>query len=66
MWGCMSWEGIGFACRIEGKMDADLYVSILEDEFQQSLEFYGLEIEDVIFQQDNDPKHTSAKAKKWF
>ena len=35
MWGCMSWEGIGFACRIEGKMDADLYVSILEDEFQQ-------------------------------
>ena len=66
MWGCMSWEGIGFACRIEGKMDADLYVSILEDEFQQSLEFYGLEIEDIIFQQDNDPKHTSAKAKKWF
>ena len=36
-------------------MDADLYVSILEDEFQQSLEFYGLEIEDIIFQQDNDP-----------
>ena len=41
MWGCMSWEGIGYACRIEGKMDADLYVSILEDEFQQSLEFMG-------------------------
>ena len=32
MWGCMEWDGVGHACRIEGTMDADLYVSILEDE----------------------------------
>jgi len=32
MWGCMSWKGVGYATRIEGRMDADLYVSILEDE----------------------------------
>jgi len=32
MWGCMSWEGVGYATRIEGGMDADLYVGILEDE----------------------------------
>ena len=36
-------------------MDAGIYVSILEGQFQQSLQFYGLEMEDVIFQQDNDP-----------
>src|SRR5258707_3890881 len=28
MWGCMCWEGVGFACSIDGRMDADLYVSI--------------------------------------
>ena len=39
MWGCMGWDGVGHACRIEGTMDAGLYVSILEDELQQSLEY---------------------------
>lgn len=24
MWGCMGWEGVGFACRINGRMHADL------------------------------------------
>ena len=32
MWGCMGWDGVGFACKIDGKMDADLFVSILGDE----------------------------------
>jgi hypothetical protein len=66
MWGCMGWDGIGYATRIEGKMDSDLYVSIMEDELQQTLEYWGKTTDDMIFQQDNDPKHTSKKAKKWF
>jgi hypothetical protein len=65
MWGCMLWEGPGFATRVEGKMDADLYVSILEEEVQPTLEYYGKTSEDIIFQHDNDPKHSSKKAKKW-
>ena len=66
VWGCMGWDGVGFATRIEGNMDADLYRDILEDELQDSLEHYGVDIEDMIFQQDNDPKHTSKTATKWF
>jgi len=66
VWGCMLWDGVGYACKIDGKMDADLYVSIMEDELQASLEFYGKTQQDIIFQQDNDPKHTSKKAKAWF
>jgi transposase len=64
MWGCMSWDGIGYACKIDGRMNADLYVSILEDDLQASLEWWGKEVDEVVFQQDNDPKHTSKKAKE--
>ena len=66
MWGCMTWEGVGLACKIDGRMDADLYVQISEDELQQSLEYFNKSPEDILFQQDNDPKHTSRKAKNWF
>ena len=38
MWECMTWHGVGFACRIDGKMDGDLYESILEDELMKTLE----------------------------
>ena len=32
MWECMTWDGVGYATHFKGTMDADLYVSILEDE----------------------------------
>ena len=66
MWGCMGWDGVGYATKIDGRMDGDLYMAILEDELQQTLEFYDKSVDDIIFQQDNDPKHTSKKAQKWF
>ena len=66
MWGCMTWDGAGYATKIDGKMDGELYTAILGDEFMQTLEYFGYDKEDVIFQQDNDPKHTSKVAKTWF
>lgn len=65
-WGCFGWDGTGHSCKIIGKMDADLYVEIIEDELCNSLYHWDYNIENIIFQQDNDPKHTSKKAKRCF
>ena len=66
MWGCMSWEGIGYAIRIDGNINADLYVAILDDELKLSMEEWGASWVHKVLQQDNDPKHTSRKAKNYF
>ena len=65
MWGCMEWEGVRYACKIDGKMDGELYEAILEDELMNTLDYYDQNLEDIIFQHDNDSKHTCKRVKKW-
>jgi hypothetical protein len=66
VWGCITSEGLGRICRIEGNMNAKLYVEILNDEFLGTLDDLDINKKDVYFQQDNDPKHTSRLAQDWF
>jgi len=40
MWGCMTWHGVGYACRIDGRME---YCKILDDEFRKTVEYYGMD-----------------------
>src|ERR1700726_46283 len=65
VWGCMMREGVGYDCKIDGRMDKHLYTSLLEDELQASLQYYDKTPQDIIFQHDGDPKHQSHQAKYW-
>ena len=66
LWGCMCWDGTGYSCKIDGRMDGDLYIEILEDDLMKSIDYHGKTPSDIIFWQDNNPKHTYKKAKEWF
>src|SRR5438045_989426 len=59
-------QGVGFTRRINWSMDPALYWEIFGDEFLQMLEYYGFEKDQIVFQQDNDPKQRCALAKRWF
>ena len=66
LWGCMTHEGVGYACKIyDGTMTAQDYIHILDTTLYDSLEYYEYEYEDIIFQHDNDPKHTAQSVKDY-
>ena len=66
IWGCMTNQGVGYACWVKGRMDADLYITILEDELLQTIDYYNLNHRKVIFQQDNARVHSAKKVEDWF
>lgn len=64
VWGCFSYQGVGPIYWIKTVMDSSVYVKIL-DEIMLPYASYEMPLV-WVFQQDNDPKHTSKMAKKWF
>ena len=65
LWGYMTAKGVGYACRSNGCMDTELYVKILNKDLRGTLSDFDMEPEDIVFQQDNDPKYTSRAASEW-
>jgi transposase len=66
VWGCMGWNGVGVLTEVQGIMDGQQYCEILEAGVVESFEKLEMPEGERIFQQDNDPKHRSKKADKWF
>jgi hypothetical protein len=58
VWGCFSRHGMGELHWIDGKINKEQYLEILEGKFTLSADRLFSE-GNFIFQQDNDPKHTS-------
>ena len=50
VWECMGQNGVGIFVEMEGCMDAEQYVSILEDKLLPSMEKFGLSKKSIIFQ----------------
>lgn len=64
VWAGFSYYGVGPIHWIKPVMDQHVYVSILQEVM---LPYARDEMPLIwIMQQDNDPKHTSKKAQKWF
>lgn len=65
LWGCMRSEGVGLCQRIIGRMTANGYIDVLQNSLIGSLEKWGKNASEIIFQHDNDPKHTARIVKSW-
>ena len=66
VWECMGQNGVGIFVEMEGCIDAEQYVSILEDKLLPSMENSVLSKKSIIFQSDNNPKYSSKRAQIWF
>ena len=64
VWRCMSAAGVGNLHFIEGITSHVMYIDILKQNLRSSS--FKMDMgNQIIFQQDNVPKHTARKAKEW-
>jgi transposase len=66
VWGCITQNGVGRLHRVDGIMDRHQYVQILKESLLGTLRDHHIHRRGFVFQQDNDPKHTSATATQFF
>lgn len=65
VWGCMMAQGVGTLHLILGRMTAASYIDILDVELFASMTKLEVRASDIVFQQDNDPKHNARITKNW-
>ena len=66
VWGVISWDGVGRLHRVKGNLDARQFVRIMRKSLLRSFNDAMVTPDEVVFQQDNDPKHTAKISKRWF
>uniref|UniRef100_A0A0A1XKX3 Transposable element Tc1 transposase n=1 Tax=Zeugodacus cucurbitae TaxID=28588 RepID=A0A0A1XKX3_ZEUCU len=65
MWGCITQYGVGPIVKIDGKMKKEQYWDILKTNLPIAMDMVRLRENRIIFQQDNDPKHSSKLVQNW-
>ena len=58
VWGAITYGGVGPLIKVEGLMNSKQYIHIVNRGYHDKSE--------MIFQQDNDPKHTARVTRDWF
>jgi len=66
VWGVITPDGVGEIARVEGTLDAKQYTEILQEHLLSTISEQGPLSGRLLYVQDNDPKHTSRRAKAWF
>ncbi|QRV75773.1 DDE superfamily endonuclease [Ceratobasidium sp. AG-Ba] len=64
-WGCVTWRGVGRLVHIHGTLTSQYYTEILKEGLLGTLKDMRIQKNQIVFQQDNDPKHTSQVARDW-
>ena len=64
-WDCFAASGTGCLESVQGTMKSEDYQGILERNIQPSVRKLCLSRRSWVFQQDNDPKHTSKSTQEW-
>lgn len=59
VWGCLTWKGVGWMCRLPQGLDAETYLTILNEELEHTIRHYFRKGASVIFQQDGASVHTA-------
>lgn len=65
VWGCMSAKGVGNLHFIDGTINAQKYINILEDHLLPSINSLS-DMDEYIFQQDGASSHTAKATQNWF
>ena len=63
IWGCMTYFGVGDACWHPGRINAEAYITTLNDYVLQSRDWYDIDPDMFIFQHDNASVHTARSVK---
>ena len=66
VWGIIMPKGVGRLVRVDGTMDRFKYIQVLRKGLLGTLRDYKMKPSDIVFQQDNDPKHTAKSTHEWF
>jgi hypothetical protein len=65
VWGCISWHGVGELYHVQGNLEKFQFRSILKGPLLHSFDSQHVDPSYILFQMDNDPKHTSRVARQF-